>query len=258
MDFELMDKKQYVHTIFSSIAKRYDFLNSLLSLKFDKRWRAFAVKVSELEPESKVLDVCTGTGELALAYAKTLRNGTRVIGTDFCNEMLIVGKAKVEEQGTADNFLPIVADTLNLPFADNSFDVVSVGFGMRNVIDLKKGIQEMMRVATPGGRVVILEFSQPENPVFKSIYYLYFKNILPLIGNIISNNNDDAYGYLPSSVMKFPNRRRLKEIMEECGLKNVKIYAKTFGIVTIHLGHKQSRGEAFLEDDMFALHSNVK
>jgi len=233
-----MDKQKYVHTIFSSIAKRYDFLNSLLSLKFDKRWREFTAKVSELEPESKVLDVCTGTGELALAYAKALRNGTRVIGTDFCNEMLVVSKAKVDEQGIADKFLPIAADTLNLPFANNSFDVVSVGFGIRNVIDLKKGIQEMMRVATPGGRVAILEFSQPENHLFKSIYYLYFKKILPLIGNIISKNSDDAYGYLPGSVMRFPDRRRLKEIMEECGLKDVKIHAKTFGIVTIHLGRK--------------------
>jgi len=233
-----MDKRKYVHTIFSSIAKRYDLLNSLLSLKRDKRWREFTAQVSELKPGSKVLDVCTGTGELALVYSRATGNGTRVIGTDFCYEMLMVGKSKVEKQHNGDRFLPIAADTLNLPFADNSFDVVSVGFGIRNVTDLKRGIQEMMRVATPGGRVVILEFSQPENPVFKSIYYLYFKKILPLIGNIISKNNDDAYGYLPNSVVKFPGKQRLKEIMEECGLESVEIYAQTFGIVTIHLGHK--------------------
>ncbi|MCY4404404.1 MAG: class I SAM-dependent methyltransferase, partial [Candidatus Poribacteria bacterium] len=117
-------------------------------------------------------------------------------------------------------------------------DVVSVGFGIRNVSDLEMGIREMARVAVPGGRVVILEFTQPVNPLFRSLYYFYFTKILPFVGNLISRNEDDAYGYLPRSVMKFPNCDALKAVMEQCGLTDVQFYRKTFGIVSIHVGKK--------------------
>lgn len=234
-----MNKETYVHNIFSAIARQYDFLNSLLSLRFDRSWRKFAASVSEVAPESRVLDVCTGTGELALAYADALGNSTAVVGTDFCFEMLAVGKKKVERQKRTHTFVPIEADTLQLPFADNTFDVVSVGFGIRNVSDLEGGIREMTRVATTGGRVVILEFSQPTTPLFRGLYAFYFKHILPGIGNLISKNRDDAYGYLPRSVIQFPDCDQLKEIMGSCGLTDVQFYRKTFGIVAIHVGKKK-------------------
>ncbi len=230
-----------IKNLFSAIAKHYDFLNSLLSLKRDKIWRQETVRISEVKPSSKVLDVCTGTGELALAYTDKLDTDGFVIGSDFCFEMLVIGDRKLQQPVGAvsdrtTNFL--AADTLTLPFLDNTFDVVSVGFGIRNVSDLEIGIREMTRVAVPGGRVVILEFTQPVNPLFRSLYYFYFTKVLPFLGNLISRNKDDAYGYLPRSVMKFPDCDALKEVMEACGLTDVEYHRKTFGIVAIHVGKK--------------------
>lgn len=224
--------------LFSAIARYYDFLNSLLSLKRDKMWRRETVKASDVELTSKVLDVCSGTGELALAYADKIAAEGFVIGSDFCFEMLVIADRKVARRhhGAPASFL--TADTLMLPFLDNTFDVVSVGFGIRNVSDLEMGIREMVRVAAPGGRVVILEFTQPVNPLFRSLYYFYFTKILPFVGNLISGSKDDAYGYLPRSVMKFPNCDALKAVMEQCGLTDVRFYRKTFGIVAIHVGKK--------------------
>ncbi|MCZ6680567.1 MAG: bifunctional demethylmenaquinone methyltransferase/2-methoxy-6-polyprenyl-1,4-benzoquinol methylase UbiE [Candidatus Poribacteria bacterium] len=234
-----MNKPVYVRKIFSAIARRYDFLNALLSLRRDRAWRKFTARMSEVTQRSRVLDVCTGTGELALAYADAIGNNSSVIGTDFCFDMLAVGKQKVEKQQRTHAFIGIEADTLCLPFTDNIFDVVSVGFGIRNVADIELGIREMMRVAVKGGRVVILEFTQPTAPVFRHIYYFYFKTLLPCIGNLISKNEDDAYGYLPNSVMQFPDCEQLKALMEKCGLADVRFYRKTLGIVAIHIGRKK-------------------
>ena len=227
-----------IKNLFSAIARHYDFLNALLSLRRDRAWRRETVKASNIEPTSKVLDVCTGTGELALAYSDKIGEGGSVIGSDFCFEMLVVGRQKVARQGRMHAFIPIEADTLTLPFLDSTFDVVSVGFGIRNVADLEMGIREMTRVAVPGGRIAILEFTQPVNPVFRSLYYLYFTKVLPFVGNCISRNKDDAYGYLPRSVMQFPNCEELQTVMERCGLTDVQFYRKTFGIVAIHVGKK--------------------
>lgn len=227
-----------IRNLFAAIARYYDFLNSLLSLRRDKSWRRETVKASKVEPTSKVLDVCTGTGELALAYADKISAQGFVIGSDFCFEMLAIGDQKVERRGRNVGTSFLTADTLTLPFLDDIFDVVSVGFGIRNVSDLEMGIREMTRVAAPGGRVVILEFTQPVNPLFRGLYYFYFTKILPFIGNRISGSDDDAYGYLPRSVMKFPNCDALKDVMERCGLTDVHFYRKTFGIVAIHVGKK--------------------
>ena len=230
-----------IKNLFSAIARHYDLLNALLSLKRDSAWRRETVKASSVGLGSKVLDVCTGTGELALAYADKIGTEGFVIASDFCFEMLVIGDEKVERKNrkTGTDFL--AADTLTLPFSDNIFDVVSVGFGIRNVSDLEMGIREMVRVAVPGGRVVILEFTQPVNPLFRSLYYFYFTKILPFVGNLISRNTDDAYGYLPRSVMKFPNCDALKIVMEQCGLMDVRFYRQTFGIVSIHVGKKPDK-----------------
>ena len=228
-----------IKNLFSAIARYYDFLNSLLSLRRDRSWRRETVRASEVGPTSKVLDVCTGTGELALAYADKISAQGFVIGSDFCFEMLVIGDQKVERKRGGMDTSFLAADTLILPFLDDTFDIVSVGFGIRNVSDLEMGIREMTRVAAPGGRVVILEFTQPVNPLFRGLYYFYFTKILPFIGNRISGSEDDAYGYLPRSVMKFPDCGALKGVMEQCGLVDVQFYRKTFGIVAIHVGKKQ-------------------
>ena len=235
----MSDKR--IQNLFSAVARHYDFLNSLLSLRRDRSWRRETVKASEVAPTSKVLDVCTGTGELALAYADKISAQGFVIASDFCFEMLVIGDQKLQRPvGAVSNRTTdfLAADTLILPFLDNTFDVVSVGFGIRNVSDLEMGIREMTRVAAPGGRVVILEFTQPVNPLFQGLYYFYFTKILPFIGNRISRSEDDAYGYLPRSVMRFPNCDALKGVMEQCGLVDVRFYRKTFGIVAIHVGKK--------------------
>jgi demethylmenaquinone methyltransferase/2-methoxy-6-polyprenyl-1,4-benzoquinol methylase len=233
-----MKKEIYVRKMFAAIAKRYDFLNALLSMRRDRAWRRFTARVSEVTQDSRVLDVCTGTGELALAYADAIANNSPVIGTDFCFDMLVVGKQKVEKQGRTCAFTAVEADTLRLPFADNTFDIVSVGFGIRNVTDLESGVREMTRVAVRGGRIAILEFAQPTAPIFRHIYGFYFKTVLPCVGNLVSRSKDDAYGYLPNSVMQFPNCQQLKAIMEKCGLADVRFYRKTLGIVAIHIGRK--------------------
>ncbi|KXK27995.1 MAG: ubiquinone/menaquinone biosynthesis methyltransferase [Candidatus Brocadia sinica] len=236
---ELLTKKGvHIQQMFGSIARVYDLLNTILSFNFDKSWRKFAVKVSNATADARVLDVCTGTGDLAIAYSKVLNGSGRVIGSDFCHEMVRLADRKLKKKDHAGRIKVIEADTLHLPFQDNSFQVSAVAFGIRNVSDLRAGITEMVRITAPGGRVVILEFSQPTNPVFKAIYYYYFKKILPFIGKLISRSKYNAYSYLPSSVLNFPDRYGLRAQMESCGLKDVTIYSRTLGIVTIHVGQK--------------------
>ena len=236
---ELLTKKgEYIQRMFGSIAKVYDLLNTLLSFNFDKSWRRYAVAVSNVTPDAKILDVCTGTGDLAIAFSKLLTGTGKGIGSDFCHEMVKLADHKLKEKKLFDRIKFIEADTLHLPFQDNYFQISAVAFGIRNVSDLRAGIAEMMRITAPGGRVVILEFSQPTNPIFKAVYYFYFKKILPSIGKLISRSKYNAYSYLPSSVLNFPERHGLQTLMESCGLMGVKIYARTFGIVTIHVGQK--------------------
>lgn len=236
---DLLTKKGvYIQQMFGSIAKVYDLLNTVLSFNFDKSWRKFAVKVSNAAPDAKVLDVCTGTGDLAIAYSRVLNSSGRVIGSDFCHEMLRLADFKLKKRMLLDKIRVIEADTLHLPFQNNYFQISAVAFGIRNVANLRAGIAEMVRITAPGGCVVILEFSQPVNSLFKAVYYFYFKKMLPLIGKLISRSKYHAYSYLPSSVLNFPDRYGLRAQMESCGLEDVKIYAKTLGIVTVHVGRK--------------------
>ncbi len=236
---ELLKKRaENIKNMFGSIVKVYDLLNALLSLNFDKSWRKFAVSVSGVDKNAKVLDVCTGTGDLAIAYSKLLNGNGLVVGSDFCHDMLKYGLPKIKKRHLEDKIKLIEADTLNLPFPDNSFEISTVAFGIRNVADLEAGIKEMGRVIKPDGRVVILEFSQPTNFLFRRMYFFYFTRVLPFLGKIISQSKIDAYSYLPQSVLAFPDRQGLKEKMEKCGLADIKIFVRTLGIVTIHIGRK--------------------
>ncbi|OHC01581.1 MAG: ubiquinone biosynthesis methyltransferase UbiE [Planctomycetes bacterium RIFCSPLOWO2_12_FULL_40_19] len=238
---ELLKKKaENIRNMFGSIVRVYDFLNALLSLNFDKSWRKFAAKVSGVKTDTKVLDVCTGTGDLAISYSKLLNGNGLVVGSDYCHDMLRYGLPKIKKRHLENKIKLIEADTLQLPFRDNSFEISTVAFGIRNVADLEAGIKEMRRVVGPDGRVVILEFSQPTNFLFRRIYLFYFTRILPMIGRLVSKSRIDAYTYLPQSVLAFPDKLSLKKKMEECGLEDVRFFTRTLGIVTIHIGKKPS------------------
>lgn len=224
-----MPKKETIRKMFAGISRRYDLLNNMLSLGRDRQWRRFAT--SKL-PEGYILDVCSGTGDVAIEVSKK----STVISSDFCREMLDIGRKKIEIL-SIDNIFCIQNDAENLSFRDGVFDGTIVAFGIRNVSDMGKALFEMKRVVRKGGKIVILEFSRPSNMIFKSIYYLYFKKILPIVGTFVSKS-DGAYSYLPASVMSFPKREEFTGLMKNAGLKDIEFYDLTFGIVTAYVGTK--------------------
>ena len=219
--------------MFAGIAGRYDLLNHLLSGNTDKRWRRLVAR--ELAPHLKdgalVLDVACGTGDLALELSRA--GSARVVGLDFCRPMLEVaaGKASGEPRG-----LPFVeGDALRLPFGDSSFDAVSIAFGLRNLADVGEGLRELRRILKPGGRAAVLEFSSPVIPGFRAVFQFYFRHLLPRIGGLISGSRG-AYEYLPDSVSKFPDQKRLAALMREAGFDEVSYLNLTGGIAALHLG----------------------
>lgn len=218
--------------MFDKIAPTYDLLNHVLSANIDKRWRDKAVSMLALDGSEDVLDACTGTGDLAIALRGAA--SSRVTGTDFAPEMLSVAR---EKKG-GEHITWEVADTTALPFDDASFDVATVSFGVRNLEDLDAGFRDLGRVLRPGGRLLVLEFSRPPNPIFRAIYNTYFMLILPMIGNIVSGGADNAYTYLPRSVMAFPGPDALAERMKNAGFAKVEMVPLTFGIAYIHLATK--------------------
>jgi demethylmenaquinone methyltransferase/2-methoxy-6-polyprenyl-1,4-benzoquinol methylase len=224
-----LQKKEYIQKMFAGISHRYDFLNHLLSLRRDKYWRHFAA--AKL-PSGHILDVCSGTGDMAIEVSKK----NDAIASDFCGKMLQLCALKIKKQNIR-NIYCIQNDAENLPFKDETFSGAIAAFGIRNVADIKKALSEMNRVVKKRGRVVVLEFSQPENRFFKMVYCLYFQKILPQIGAVISKKKG-AYSYLPSSVMAFPKRNEFIELMKESGMEDIEYYDLTFGIVTVYAGVK--------------------
>jgi len=226
--------------MFREISPRYDFMNHFLSGGVDYYWRWRTVRRCAPQGAAPILDVCTGTGDLALAYWKAGRGKIAVTGTDFTESMLEIARKKRDRLSpeAAKHIQFLEADTQELPFPDNQFQIVSVAFGLRNVSDTRRGVREMLRVCQPGGRVAILEFSLPGNPVLKKLYQLYFRYVLPRLGQLLARNNQAAYNYLPESVSEFPYGQELAAILEECGLEAVRWYPLTFGIATLYLGQK--------------------
>jgi len=227
-----------VRKMFGEIASNYDRMNHLLSMNIDRYWRWRTVKIVPPTGDLPILDVCTGTGDLAFAYYKASKGCLFVEGTDFCPEMLAVANQKKEALEIEQQVNFREADTQQLPFADDEFQIVSVAFGLRNVSDTDRGLLEMKRVCAPGGKVAVLEFSKPSWQPFKAIYQLYFRYILPRVGQALAKNKQDAYKYLPESVGEFPSGEELAERMRDAGLKDVFFKPMTFGIATLYVGTK--------------------
>lgn len=222
-----------VRRMFAAIAPRYDLLNHLLSLNIDRRWRRAAVDhlLEGREPHGRFLDVCAGTLDLSVELAGRPGFDGLVAGTDFALPMLVHGLGKIGR----DPIAPACTDALRLPFADACFDGAMVAFGVRNLADLDAGLTELARVLRPGGRAVILEFAVPRRQPFRVLYLLYFTRILPWIGRRVSRH-DDAYAYLPASVLEFPAPQQLALRMVRAGFESVRFELRTGGIVAIHVG----------------------
>jgi len=235
-----------VRDMFRQVAPRYDAMNHLLSLNVDRYWRMRAVRALKLIDQSPILDVCTGTGDLALAIRRRAGKSIQVVGSDFCGPMLRIAQDKQTKSPFKD--APPVefveADSQALPFASHSFQAVTVAFGLRNVTDTDRGLAEMLRVCKPGGQVMILEFSNPTLPGFREVYQFYFENVLPRIGQLFARNDKDAYRYLQKSVGQFPDGQRLIDRMVAVGMVNTRFQTLTGGVATIYTGEKPLRGGA--------------
>lgn len=228
-------KREQVEQMFDSIAPRYDLLNRLLSMGIDQSWRKKAIKSLEEVKPQYVLDVATGTADLAIAALKL--NPTHVTGVDISNQMLNVGRVKIADKKLAEKITLLQADSANLPFEDNKFDAITVAFGVRNFEFLQQGINQMYRVTRKGGKLAVLEFSKPKAFPFKQLYNFYFKYILPGWGGLISKSKS-AYTYLPESVQHFPEGEQFATYLKNAGYTNIQIQPLTFGICTLYTAIK--------------------
>lgn len=228
-------QKQHARRLFDSIAYRYDLLNHLLSGGIDLYWRRAAIGTLESSAPKKILDVATGTADIALAALRL--NPEEVVGVDISASMLEIGRRKVEARKATDVIHLREGEAEHLQFADGQFDATIVAFGARNFENLRAGLKEMHRVLKKAGKVVVLEFSRPRAFPFRHLYFLYFRHILPIVGRAISKDKE-AYQYLPDTVMMFPDGEEFAGILREAGFSSVTQRALTFGIVTIYCGEK--------------------
>ncbi len=229
-------KKSQVEGMFDNIAPYYDLLNKVLSLGIDKSWRKKAIQQLEGDQPKVILDVATGTADVAIALAQKLQP-EKVVGLDLSNEMLAVGQKKIDKQSLQNMISLQQGDSENLPFEDNTFDAITVAFGVRNFEHLERGLSEMQRVLKPGGKMVVLEFSQPRIFPFKQLFNLYFKYILPLIGRVTSKD-PKAYKYLYESVQAFPDGQHFVSVLEKTGFKSNQCIPLSLGICSIYVGKK--------------------
>jgi demethylmenaquinone methyltransferase/2-methoxy-6-polyprenyl-1,4-benzoquinol methylase len=224
-------KRSRVRSMFTAIAPRYDFLNHLLSLNVDRRWRRAAVAQLgwEAKSDGRYLDLCAGTLDLATVLARAPGFSGQVIGADFVMPMLERGRGKAARTRA------VAADALTLPFADAQFDGAMVAFGVRNLADLDLGLREAARVLKPGSRFVVLEFATPRHPAFRALYLLYFRRLLPAIGRLVSKHRD-AYTYLPESVLEFPDPDAFARRLQGAGFSEVRFELLSGGICALHHG----------------------
>lgn len=234
---DFVNKEEKVHYVFSRIAKRYDLMNSILSFRMHKSWRKFTMERMNVQPGESAIDVAAGTGDWTIALAKVVGSQGRVVGIDFCQEMLDCAIPKIAEAGVSKQVQLMQGNAMDLPFSDHTFDYATIGFALRNVPDVMHVLKEMTRVVKPGGMVVSLELSKPTWPLFSKLYYLYFEKILPTVGSLAAKDHV-SYQWLPESLREFPDASQLAAMFEQAGLGKVKYWLLTGGIAAVHIGYK--------------------
>lgn len=233
-------KQEQVHEVFQSISDKYDFMNSIISFQRHKAWRKDAMKRMDLKQGASALDVCCGTADWSIALGSAVGNGGQVVGLDFSENMLAVGGKKVKSSGLS-NIELIHGNAMDIPFEDNHFDYVTIGFGLRNVPDRMKVLQEMQRVVKPGGKVVCLETSQPTLIGYRQLYYFYFHYIMPLAGKLFAKSYRE-YSWLHESARSFPGRAELADWFRVAGLSDVSVKSYSGGVAALHIGIKPNKG----------------
>ncbi|AWB45015.1 bifunctional demethylmenaquinone methyltransferase/2-methoxy-6-polyprenyl-1,4-benzoquinol methylase [Paenibacillus sp. CAA11] len=231
-------KEQFVHEVFESIAPKYDRMNDILSFRRHKAWRKFTMDRMQMSKGDTAIDLCCGTCDWTISMAEA--SGGEIVGLDFSENMLQVGRSKVTQRSLEGQISLVQGNAMELPFEDGKFDYATIGFGLRNVPDLRKVLSEMKRVVKPGGMVVCLELSKPTWQPFKGIYYFYFEKVLPRLGKLFAKRYEQ-YKWLPDSLVQFPGRDELAEIFREVGLEKVKAYPLTGGIAALHIGIKETQ-----------------
>ena len=244
--FPTGNKERYVQEMFGAIAPQYDRLNAILSFQQHKKWRRLAVRLASVGPGARCLDVCTGTGDFAVDLSAAAGNNGSVVGADFCEPMIRSGLEKISN-AAGGPIRVMVANAERLPYRDSGFDVVTVGFGIRNVANLGKAVAEMSRVTVDGGRVVILEFNRPRRCWYRPFVDFYLFQVLPRIGGLFSRR--EAYTYLPESMKRFISREELSSVMKQAGLCDIQVRDLNFGTVCIHLGTRRSASSSRMGRD---------
>lgn len=231
------EKADHVADVFHSVAGKYDVMNDLLSMGIHRIWKRFTIEVSGVRAGNQVLDVAGGTGDLTRYFSRLVGPTGNVILSDINSSMLNMGRDRLIDQGYTDNVDYVQANAECLPFADNSFDCITIAFGLRNVTDKDAALRSLTRVLKPGGRLLVLEFSKPKNPLLSKVYDAYSFNILPKLGKLVANDSE-SYRYLAESIRMHPDQETLKGMMEEAGLSQCSYHNMTGGIVALHRGVK--------------------
>lgn len=231
------EKVSLVANVFHSVAAKYDIMNDVMSLGIHRLWKRFTLDCSGVRPGQQVLDLAGGTGDIAALFSRRVGPSGKVVLADINESMLNVGRDKLRDLGLINNIEFVQANAEALPFADNSFDIISIGFGLRNVTDKAAALKSMFRVLKPGGRLLVLEFSKPEQQWLSKVYDLYSFKLLPMMGQLIANDKE-SYQYLAESIRMHPDQETLKAMMVEAGFAEVSYHNLTGGIVALHRGFK--------------------
>jgi demethylmenaquinone methyltransferase/2-methoxy-6-polyprenyl-1,4-benzoquinol methylase len=236
-DVPTEDKQGMVADVFHSVAAKYDVMNDLMSFGVHRLWKRFTIDMSGVRPGNKILDLAGGTGDLTKKFSKIVGPQGKVVLADINSSMLEVGRERLTNQGYVGNIEYVQANAQCLPFEDNTFDIITIAFGLRNVTDKDEALRSMLRVLKPGGRLLVLEFSQTKNPLLKKAYDLYSFTALPLMGKLVTNDSE-SYKYLAESIRMHPDQDTLKGMMEDAGFNRVSYHNMTGGMVALHRGIK--------------------